>query len=335
MRALVYRGPFDVAVQEVAEPAARPGHVVVEVLAVGICGSDVTAYAGRMGTAHPGDVRGHEIAGRVCAATPPDEAWLGRRVAVNPLVGCGRCGFCAQEADNLCGAQATIGVQSPGGFAERVAVPVGQLVEVPDTVSDVAAATAEPLAQAVHDVRLGLRDGPAGSALVIGAGAIGFFVVQAARALGVASVSVLEPAGERRAAAEVLGAGPVFATPDQAAAALARAPVDVAFDCVGSETTRAQALAWTRRGGTVVLVGLHADSTALPWRDVIRREITLRGSMASTPEDFRLAVDWLAGGRAELPGLGPAVPLERGPAVFEELTAGTRPGLKTLLSARV
>ena len=334
MRALVYRGPFDVAVQEVADPTARPGQVVVEVLAVGICGSDVTAYAGRMGTAHPGDIRGHEFAGRVCSAAPPDEAWLGRRVAVNPLVGCGRCGFCAAGADNLCADQVTLGVQGPGGFAERVAVPVGQLLEVPDTLSDVAAATSEPLAQAIHDVRLGLRDGPAESALVIGAGAIGLFVVQAARALGVGKVSALEPAEERRAAAGAAGAGLLFASPDEAAEAFGRAPADVVFDCVGTEATRARALSWTRRGGTVVLVGLHADSTALPWRDVIRREITLRGSMASTPEDFRLAVDWLAEGRAGLPGLGPAVPLEHGPAVFEELTAGTRPGLKTLLSAR-
>lgn len=334
MRALVYRGPFDLTVQDVPEPEPGPGHVVVEVLAAGICGSDVTAYAGRMGTAHPGDVRGHEFAGRVVRTAPADEAWLDRRVVVNPLVSCGSCGACSAGADNLCPQQATLGVQGPGGFAELVRVPVGQLVDVPPALSIVDAATTEPLAQAVHDVRLALRDGPARTALVIGAGAIGFFVVQAARLSGIPDVAVLEPDPDRRNAAAAAGAMQVFATAEEAQARLQADPSDVVLDCVGTEETRAQALAWTRRGGTVVLVGLHSDVTPLAWRDVIRREITLRGSMASTADDFRQAAQWLAEGRAGLPDLGEPVPLDDGPEVFAALAAGRWSGSKALLAAR-
>jgi threonine dehydrogenase-like Zn-dependent dehydrogenase len=76
MKALVYRGPFATVLEEVPEPVAAPGAVLVEVAAVGMCGSDVTAFAGHMDTARPGDVRGHEFAGRVVAAEGADDQWL-------------------------------------------------------------------------------------------------------------------------------------------------------------------------------------------------------------------------------------------------------------------
>jgi threonine dehydrogenase-like Zn-dependent dehydrogenase len=334
MKALVYRGPFDTVLEEVPEPVAAPGSVLVEVAAVGMCGSDVTAYAGHMDTARPGDVRGHEFAGRVVAAEGADDEWLGRAVAVNPNVTCGRCRFCRSRADNLCPHIRLIGVHRAGAYAELVSVPTSLLVEFPDTVPMTTAATTEPLAQAVHDVRLALRDGPVETALVVGAGAIGFFVLQAARNLGIASVAVLEPDAERRAAALAAGAARVFASAEEAEDALRGEPVDAAFDAVGSEATRQLAVAGARQGGTVVLVGLHADGSSLPFRDVIRREITLRGAMAETADDVRLAASWLAEGRAGLPGPATAHDLADGPALFAELAAGGRTELRTFLAGR-
>lgn len=335
MQALVYRGPFDTVLEEVADPVAHDGHVVVEVSAVGLCGSDVTAYKGHMDTARPGDVRGHEFAGRVVGAVGAAESWLGRPVAVNPLVTCGTCRWCRSGMDNLCASVQIIGVHRPGAYAELVSVPADKLVAWPDDAPLTTAATAEALAQAVHDVHLALRDGPAETALVIGAGAIGFFVLQAARNLGIASVAVLEPDPARRAAAAADGAARVFASPEEVAAELAgAAQVDVVFDAVGTEATRRLALACARNGGTVVLVGLHADESSLAFRDVIRREVTLRGSMAETAEDFRIAVSWLADGRAGLPDLGTPVALAEGPAVFHELATAGRPEMRTFLAGR-
>ena len=334
MQALVYRGPFETVVEEVADPVADQGHVVVEVAAVGLCGSDVTAFKGQMDTARPGDVRGHEFAGRVVGAVGPAEEWLGRPVAVNPLVTCGACRWCRTGMDNLCASVQIIGVHRPGAYADLVRVPADKLLAWPDDVPLTTAATAEALAQAVHDVHLALRDGPVESALVIGAGAIGFFVLQAARNLGVASVSVLEPDASRRAAALADGAGRVFASVEEAAELTGAEQVDVVFDAVGTEATRQLALACTRNGGTVVLVGLHADESNLAFRDVIRREVTLRGSMAETSEDFRTAVSWLAAGRAGLPDLGAPLPLAQGPDVFHELATAGRPELRTFLAGR-
>ncbi|MGZ4505613.1 MAG: zinc-binding dehydrogenase [Blastococcus sp.] len=334
MKALVYRGPYETVVEEVPDPVAADGSVVVAVDAVGLCGSDVTAFRGHMDTARPGDVRGHEFAGRVVGAVGPAESWLGRAVAVNPLVTCGTCRYCRAGADNLCPSAEIIGVHRPGAYAELVSVPADRLVAWSEEASLTAAATAEALAQAVHDVDLALRDGPVASALVIGAGAIGFFVLQAARNLGVESVAVLEPDGDRRAAATAAGAAQTFGSAEEAAELLGGHQVDVVFDAVGTDETRRLALACTRQGGTVVLVGLHADETALPFRDVIRREITLRGSMAETSADFRTAVAWLADGRAGLPDLGAPLSLDEGPRVFGEVASGARAELRTFLRGR-
>jgi threonine dehydrogenase-like Zn-dependent dehydrogenase len=334
VQALVYRGPFDTVVEEVADPVAVDGNVVVEVAAVGLCGSDVTAYKGQMDTARPGDVRGHEFAGRVVGAVGAAESWLDRPVAVNPLVTCGTCRWCRSGRDNLCASVQIIGVHRPGAYAELVSVPAQKLVAWPDDVPLTTAATAEALAQAVHDVHLALRDGPVETALVIGAGAIGFFVLQAARNLGIASVAVLEPDDARRAAAAADGAAAVYASVEEAAELTRSAQVDVVFDAVGTEATRKLALAGTRNGGTVVLVGLHADESNLAFRDVIRREVTLRGSMAETAEDFRTAVTWLADGRAGLPDLAAPHALAEGPAVFHQLATVGRPELRTFLAGR-
>jgi len=333
MKALVYRGPFETTLEDVPEPAAEPGSVVVQVAAVGMCGSDVTAFTGHMDTANSGDVRGHEFAGHVVEATGPDERWLGLQVAVNPNVTCGRCGFCQGGADNLCPEARLIGVHRAGAYAERVSVPVRQLVVLPSTVPFTAAATTEPLAQAVHDVRLALRHGTVDTALVIGSGAIGFFVLQAARNLGIGSVAVLEPSPARRASAEAAGADQVFASTEEAADMLRAKPVSAAFDAVGTEATRQLAVLSTRPGGTVILVGLHVGSSSLEFRDVIRREIALCGSMAETAADFHLAAAWLAQRQAGLPSLPAPHDLAEGPALFRELATAGRSELRTFLTA--
>ena len=340
MRALVWQRPGVMVVEDVAAPRPAPGEVVVRVDAAGICGSDVTAFLGHMGTARPGSVRGHELAGTVVDTDPRDAGLLGARVAVNPLVSCGRCAACGRGADNQCPDQQSIGIQRPGGFAEQVLVPVRNLVPVPAHLDLRTVATAEPLAQACHDVQLALRagGGGGGSALVVGAGSIGLLVVQAARLLGLGPVTVLEPDAARRRAAAAAGAACVLAGPEEADAQAGRLPEqgwDVVLDVVGTDRTRRDGLRWTRRGGVLVLVGLHEDESALPWRDVIRREVVVLGSNASNTGDFAQAVDWLVSGSAGFGLLPDHVPLEAGPETFARLATGGVGPVKTFLRAEV
>ncbi|GAB3365345.1 alcohol dehydrogenase catalytic domain-containing protein [Modestobacter lapidis] len=322
-------------VGEVDEPVAVAGEVVVTVHRVGICGSDVTAYRGNMGIARPGDVRGHEFAGVVTAvADNVDRAWLGRRVAVNAQVTCGKCWACRNDTDNLCPHLQIIGVHRAGAFAERVAVPARNLIAVDDTVTAQLAATAEPLAQACHDVQLVLPAEPR-SVLVIGAGSIGNLVVQAARLLGIPEITVVEPHPQRRAAAVAAGAETTVESTDVAAAVAAARPeggFDVVFDVVGVAGTRTAAVGLARPGGQVVLVGLHTDVHELSWFPVIRREVVLRGANCYDRGDFAQAVAWLHAGEIRPPDTVRHVILDEGPAVFAELASGAVTVAKTYVT---
>lgn len=325
MRALQWGGPDRMTVGDVAEPAVGPGEAVVTVHSVGICGSDVTAYRGRMGIARPGDVRGHEFSGVVSAVgNAGDDDWIGRRVTVNSQVSCGGCPACRRGQDNLCPDLQIIGVHRAGALAERVVVPVRNLAAVDDSVTPEMAAIAEPLAQACHDVRLSLRGDPR-SALVIGAGSIGTLVVQAACLLGLADVVVVDPDADRRATAVATGAAGAVESLEDAAEHAALRPergFDVVFDVVGTQQTREAAIGLVRRGGQVVMVGLHSDVTDLPWFSVIRREVSIVGANCFDRGDFDQAVAWLHEGRIHAPETTAQVSLEDGPQTFADLAAG-------------
>ena len=150
VRALVWHGPGNMAVEIVDEPRRGDDEVIVQPEAAGICGSEIEGYLGRMANRTPPLVMGHEFAGTVAAASAAGSEWSGRRVAVNPLLSCRLCARCKAGERNLCAQRRLIGVQVAGGFAERVAVPAANLVALPDRVDARTGALVEPLANAVH-----------------------------------------------------------------------------------------------------------------------------------------------------------------------------------------
>jgi len=328
MRALVWEGPERLVVRELPEPEAGPGEVLLAPEATGVCGSEVEGYLGHQANRTPPLVMGHELAGRVTAVGPgADPAWVGRLVAVNPLLP-GEGAPAGHE--NLGPRRELIGVHRPGGFAAAVAVPVAALRALPEGADPRAGALAEPLANGVHAVRLGLAGlEPAGHAVVIGAGTIGTMVVQAAALRGIPRVSAVEPHPARREHALALGARDAHA-PEDAAAALAGA--DLVVDAVGAPATRAAAVELVRPGGRVVLLGLAADETPVGFHRVVRQEIGLQGSYAYTGEDYDQALRWLLEGRAGIGELPAVQPLEDGPAVFAELARGPSARIKVFLA---
>src|SRR6266568_8800895 len=133
VKAVVWQGPRQMAMGEWAPPRLGEGWVAVRPEAAGICGSEVEGYVGRQPNRRPPLVMGHELAGVVAEAGPgADPAWLGRRVAVNPIVSCHACPLCGAGERNLCPTRRLIGVHDPGGFAELVAAPQASLVPLPD-----------------------------------------------------------------------------------------------------------------------------------------------------------------------------------------------------------
>src|SRR5919201_1434633 len=119
-------------VEDQEPPRPEPGAVVVRSTSAGICGSEIEGYLGRMANRTPPLVMGHEFAGEVVeVGGGVDRSWLGKHVAVNPVVSCGTCTFCAAGDTNLCEERALIGIAFPGGFAEYVSVPLSCLFELP------------------------------------------------------------------------------------------------------------------------------------------------------------------------------------------------------------
>jgi (R,R)-butanediol dehydrogenase / meso-butanediol dehydrogenase / diacetyl reductase len=339
MKGIVWHGPERMSVEEVEEPVLAPGSVIVRPTAAGICGSEVEGYLGKMGNRKPPLVMGHEFAGTVTeVGEGVDEALAGREVAVNPLFSDGTCRLCRNGYTNLCPNRRMIGIHTPGGFAEYTLAPASNVYPLPEGVGARTGALAEPLANGVHAVRLGLAAYPVGEAVVIGAGTIGLMCLQAAVLDGIPHVSVVEPHEARREQALALGAHAAYASGEEARAAL-EGPTeglgaDLVIDAVGAEVTRRMAVEeLVRPGGRVVFVGLHDDATTLGFHGVVRGQLDLQGSYAYTAEDYEQALDWLVAGKAGIGELPPVLPLEEGPAAFAELVRGPSEQIKVFLAA--
>ena len=165
MKALIFEGADLLRYGDVPDPVARDGEQLIRVEAVGICGSDMHAVMGQ-DTRRPAPlILGHEVAG-VIVGGPKN----GTRVTINPLVTCGECGLCASGRTNLCASREVISMPPrQGGFAQLLAMPLENLVAIPDTFTFAQAALVEPIACGWHVARLSRRAYPRGrTALVIG-----------------------------------------------------------------------------------------------------------------------------------------------------------------------
>jgi (R,R)-butanediol dehydrogenase/meso-butanediol dehydrogenase/diacetyl reductase len=174
--------------EEVADPVAAGDEVVLTVDACGICGSDLHV-AGQIGA--PGTILGHEIAGTVAEVGPDvDGRWtVGAPVVARPFIGCFDCRWCRSGRPDHCERFAFIGLERPGGFAERVAVSSHELFHAPAALTGSDRALVEPLAIARRALRrAGLEPGE--DVLVLGGGPIGLAVILWARALGAGSIAV-------------------------------------------------------------------------------------------------------------------------------------------------
>ena len=339
MRALVYEAPRTMNMRTIDPPVAGRGDVVLRVAYSGICGSELSGFLGQNSLRTPPLVFGHELSGwieQVGEGVDSPDLAVGMPVTANPLVTCGRCEACVTGRQQLCPRRKLLGAHLPGCNADLVVVPATSVLPLPAGMSMEDAALVEPAARAVHAVELS-GAGPTSRALVLGAGPIGLFLIQVLKAHGVAEIYAADLNGRRLGMAEAMGATPVVAGPDGLPARIAAETggrgVTVSFDAVGSASTRLDCLTSTSPGGTMVLVGLHTDATALPMNSVIRSEVSLRGAFAYADLDFRTALDWLAEGRIGLDDGVVIAPLADGADWYARLVDGDG-AAKVLLDPR-
>lgn len=280
MKAAVWYGREDIRALDVPDPVVQKDQVKIQVRWCGICGSDVYEYReGPMlipkkphpltGKSAP-IIMGHEFSGDVVeVGDDVKRINIGDRVTINCLIYCGTCVYCRRGEYNMCLKLATVGLAWDGAFAESVVVPEYTVLKIPDEITYEMGAFAEPLSvstRAVRRSRLKVGDMVA----VIGAGPIGLLVLQVAKASGASKVFVIEPIEKRRGLAKQLGASEVF---DPAIGDLGKEiaertdglRVNVAFECVGSQSAFDTAIRVSGRRGMIVMVGMALKPLEVPF----------------------------------------------------------------------
>ena len=308
MRALRWHGREDVRVDVIDVPTPGPGEALVQIDLCGICGTDLEEYrAGPISIpverAHPLTGRrapvvlGHEAVGTVAAVGSGVALDLGVRVVPDVVLGCGECWWCQRHQMGLCAALAVLGQHGDGGCAEYMLTPAAQAVVVPPDLEPEVAVFAETTAVAVRAMRK-VSDITGGSVAILGAGAVGLLTAQVARAAGAASIVVIDPILARLQIAHRLGVD-VVSAPEDAADAVKGVTdgrgADVVVECSGGQDTLEFALRLSRRGGTVVLVGVDPAASRIATLDVVIGERLIIGSAAHVwDEDVAAAVHLLS-----------------------------------------
>lgn len=295
-------GADDVRIEELDDPEPGPGEVVCEVLACGVCASDVTDWY--VAPKLPA-VLGHEPTGIVSTVGDGvDNVAIGDRVAIHHHTPCGECRRCRRGHETMCERFRATRLD-PGGFAERVRLMpelVAELLVLPAGLDAVEATLVEPLACVLRaQDRSGLRAGD--SLLVVGAGVNGLLSIAAAHARGVEAVWVREPRPDRLARALEAGA-------ERHGNEL----VDVAIVCTPKPDAIAAAAEAVAPGGTLCLYAPPAPDAPprLDGTTLFLRELTITASYSAGPSDMRTSLELIAGGEVDpKPLISHRLPLEQ------------------------
>ncbi len=305
MLAARFLGEGTLAVEDVPIPQVEKlDDVLLEVEAVGICGTDLhILHVPPRHPAKPGVVLGHEYTGRVVeVGRSVRHLKPGDRVVVDPNLPCGMCGYCRKGMPHMCEELTTFGVHLDGGLASYSVAPERALYKVPAELPPEHAVLAEPLSCVVHGVSR-LKPQPGESAVVLGAGPIGLQFTQVMVGAGIKPLIVSEPAPFRRERAVRNGAHCVA---DPAGVELSKVVLqetgigaDMVVDAVG--TLLEQAFKLTRRGGRILVFGQNQTHLAsIKPYDISRLELDVLGSYIA-PFCFPRAIKLLSQGlvRAE------------------------------------
>jgi (R,R)-butanediol dehydrogenase/meso-butanediol dehydrogenase/diacetyl reductase len=306
-------------IEQIADPTPVGRDVVISVSRCGICGSDLHMTEDPALHLPSGTVLGHEYAGEIVSTGPAvEQLRVGDRVVVVPIRSCGRCAECLAGKPGWCTAMRL----EAGGYAQYSVADERQCIRLPNSLSMPDGAIVEPLAVALHGVRLsGLVAGA--KVLVIGAGAIGLAVAFWARRLGAGRIAMTDTLRSRGALAIEMGATCFVDPLDNGPEAVDRAlggPPDIVFEAVGKPGLIAQSIAQVRPRGTVVVLGICTSADTFVPVVAVDKGIRIQCSALYEIRDFEITIDTLeAGVVAPRHMVTDTVPLGDMPAAFEAL----------------
>jgi (R,R)-butanediol dehydrogenase/meso-butanediol dehydrogenase/diacetyl reductase len=340
MRSARWTASVGIEVIDVDRPTPRPNEALIRVSLCGICGSDIEELSHGPVVATSPVVLGHEISGVVASAALDGSGPVaGTRVVVDVVVGCGTCQWCMTGEEGLCPDLRVIGQHLDGGLSEYVVARADRLIAIPDSMSDIEATMAEPLAVAVRALGK-IGDLASTRVLIIGGGTIGLLTAQVARSLGASRVGVLEPSTVRRTMVQGWGIQSLWSDTShgrrEATVQLFDGLPGVVIECSGRPGMTAEALTLVDKAGTVVALGVLTTAEPIDTLDMVLGEKILRGSAAHRWDtDVRRAVELIAGRQVDVaPLVSRVIPLDDTTSAFDLAAQGDESIVKVMVDCR-
>lgn len=301
----VMTAPGVIEFRETPRPIAAEGQVLVRIMRIGICGSDIHVYHGKHPFTRYPVTQGHEVSGRIEAVGSGVEGLsVGQKVTIEPQVCCGHCYPCTHGKYNLCEELKVMGFQTTGTASEYFAVDAAKVTPLPETMSYDEGAMIEPLAVTVHAAKR-FPELKGARVAILGCGPIGILLMQSCKALGAASVLVTDVSDYRLSVARSVGADYAVNTGEtdmeQALRdAFGSDKADVIYDCAGSDITMGQAIRCARKGSTIVLVAVFSKLASVDLAVLNDHELELNTSMMYRHEDYVDAIRLVSEGKVQL-----------------------------------
>ena len=301
----VMTAPGVIEFKEVPVPVIKPNQVLVKIIKIGICGSDIHVYHGKHPfTTYP-VTQGHEVSGEIVEIGESVIGFhKGQKVTIQPQVVCGKCYPCQHGKYNLCEELKVMGFQTTGVASHYFAVDGEKVTVLPDGMSFDEGAMIEPLAVAVHAInRAGNVKGM--KIAVLGAGPIGNLVAQTAKGMGAQSVMITDISDIRLAKAKECGVDFTINTVktnfgEAMIASFGPDKADIIYDCAGNDITMGQAIKYAREGSTIILVAVYEGMAKVDLAVLNDHELDLNTTMMYRNEDYLKAISLVNEGKVLL-----------------------------------
>ncbi len=336
----VMTNPKEMEFREIPIPILGANEVLVKIMRIGICGSDIHVYHGTHPfTSYP-ITQGHEVSGQIVDLGQDVEGLqIGQKVTIEPQVTCGNCYLCRNGKYNLCEELKVMGFQTTGVASEYFAVDAGKITPLPDEMSFDEGAMIEPLAVAVHAVNQAgeVKDK---NVVVIGAGPIGNLVAQTAKAKGAKAVLVSDISDLRLGIARKCGIDFTVNTknndlgeailncfgPDKA---------DIIYDCAGNDISMGQAIKYARKGSQIILVAVFGKMANVDLAVLNDHELDLNTTMMYRHPDYVEAITLVNERKINLNCLmSNHFPFEKYKEAYEYIDANKESTMKVLIDVQ-
>ena len=301
----VMKKPGEIIFQEVPVPEIGDDQVLVKIMKIGICGSDIHVYHGKHPFTKYPVTQGHEVSGQIMkCGTNVTGLHEGQKITIEPQVYCGHCYPCRHGKYNLCEELKVMGFQTTGTASEYFAVDASKVTPIPEEMSYDEGAMIEPLAVAVHGVKQ-MGDVTGMNIVVIGAGPIGNLMAQTAKGMGAAKVMITDVSDLRLEKAKECGIDVCVNTKNKDFGeamidAFGPDKADVIYDCAGNNITMGQAIKYARKGSVIVLVAVFADMATVDLAVANDHELDIKSTMMYRHDDYVDAIRLVNEGRVHL-----------------------------------